>query len=401
MSGEIALVVSDDREAPFKHVAVEDAQEELTRVGNEQEKTDHCVLEIHNFQNKQEEKQQSRVTRERNSASGEREEEEEEEEQEVNPAEEEARCRLEIEKDKKLKLTLRAWEEQYKITRERVEKKSTRAINVKNEFYQLIGYYSVFQGVVLTAVAQSSTIFCKQSWGPASLSLLATIVTVLGVHFKLIDYTSIKIALDQEIKDSKVLHEQISELKARGKKFDFKWLKEKLISKEKYTDKARIRRQKLEKRYYWAVIAALLLFSVIILLCCIIVLCDPSKYKSSSSSFDPNDSYKTLRVWHGKEAVLGVSTDEMIDNIQIIIEYEDGGFTKTPVARENKRGKVKNKVKEVKKHLVSKFGGAISKTFQQLDHHLQAILQEPKDINTHTVSVTNNFGKFMCMLYAQ
>lgn len=76
------------------------------------------------------------------------------------------------------------------------------------------------------------------------------------------------------------------------------------------------------------------------------------------SAVDPNDSYKTLRVWHGKEAVLGVSTDEMIDNIQIIIKYEGGGFTKTPVPRENKRGKVKNKVKEVKKHLVSKFGGA-------------------------------------------
>jgi hypothetical protein len=75
------------------------------------------------------------------------------------------------------------------------------------------------------------------------------------------------------------------------------------------------------------------------------------------SAVDPNDSYKTLRVWHGKEAVLGVSTDEMIDNIEIIIKYEDGGFTKTPVARDNKRGKVKNKVKEVKKHLVSKFGG--------------------------------------------
>ncbi len=28
------------------------------------------------------------------------------------------------------------------------------------------------------------------------------------------------------------------------------------------------------------------------------------------------------------------------------------------LSRENKRGKVKNKVKEVKKHLVSKFGGA-------------------------------------------
>jgi hypothetical protein len=54
------------------------------------------------------------------------------------------------------------------------------------------------------------------------------------------------------------------------------------------------------------------------------------------SAVDPNDSYKTLRVWHGKEAVLGVSTDEMIDNIQIIIKYEGGGFTKTRVPRYSK-----------------------------------------------------------------
>ncbi len=54
------------------------------------------------------------------------------------------------------------------------------------------------------------------------------------------------------------------------------------------------------------------------------------------SAVDPNDSYKTLRVWHGKEAVLGVSTDEMIENNQIIIKYEDGRFTKTPVARYSK-----------------------------------------------------------------
>jgi hypothetical protein len=242
MSPEIALAVSGDLEAPFIHATAEDAQEELTTVGNEQEKSDHCVVEIHNSQNKQEEKQQSRVTRERNTGSGERGEEEEEEEEEetdpsvdddearclletekqlngarkrngnpseeeeeeVNPVEEEARFLLEIEKNKKLKVTLREWEKRYKVARERIEKKSTRAINAKNELYQLIGFYSVFQGVVLTAVAQSSTIFCKQSWGPASLSLLASIVTVLSVHSKLISYSGLKSSLDQEIKDSKV-----------------------------------------------------------------------------------------------------------------------------------------------------------------------------------------------------
>jgi hypothetical protein len=54
------------------------------------------------------------------------------------------------------------------------------------------------------------------------------------------------------------------------------------------------------------------------------------------SLVDPNDSYKTLRVWHGKKEVLSVSSDEMIENIQIIIKYEDGGFKKTHLARYSK-----------------------------------------------------------------
>ncbi|CAM6052246.1 unnamed protein product [Sphagnum compactum] len=74
------------------------------------------------------------------------------------------------------------------------------------------------------------------------------------------------------------------------------------------------------------------------------------------SAVDPNDSYKTLRVWHGKEAVLGVSTDEMIDNTEIIIKFKDGEFTKTPISRESKLGKAKNKAKEVKNQVASKLG---------------------------------------------
>jgi hypothetical protein len=45
-------------------------------------------------------------------------------------------------------------------------------------------------------------------------------------------------------------------------------------------------------------------------------------------SVDPNDTYSTLRVWYGKEVVVGVSTDEMIDNDVITIRQEDGVFIK-------------------------------------------------------------------------
>ncbi len=46
-------------------------------------------------------------------------------------------------------------------------------------------------------------------------------------------------------------------------------------------------------------------------------------------SVDPNDSYATLRLWFGKKAVLGVNSDDMIDNMTITIkELEEGVFSK-------------------------------------------------------------------------
>jgi len=46
-------------------------------------------------------------------------------------------------------------------------------------------------------------------------------------------------------------------------------------------------------------------------------------------SVDPNDSYATLRLWFREKAVLGVSSDEMIDNLTITIEeLKEGVFSK-------------------------------------------------------------------------
>jgi hypothetical protein len=41
---------------------------------------------------------------------------------------------------------------------------------------------------------------------------------------------------------------------------------------------------------------------------------------------DPNDSYATIRMWCDEKAVLGVSSDEAIDNSTITIEFKDGEF---------------------------------------------------------------------------
>jgi hypothetical protein len=185
---------------------------------------------------------------------------------------------FDIKQDKKLGCLLDDWEQQFKVARDRIETKTSRANNAKNDLYQWIGFFSVFQGVVLTAVAQSSTFGCRQSWAPASLSLIASLVTVVSVHFKLINYDDLNANLLKEISQSKILHDQIAELRAKGKFFKFAWF----IERRRRISRRRDVSQGLKDKYYWAVILALVIFSTIILLCCIIVLCGPHRYHPGS-----------------------------------------------------------------------------------------------------------------------
>jgi uncharacterized membrane protein len=63
----------------------------------------------------------------------------------------------------------------------RVDKKRKQSSSLRNEIYQLIGFYLVFQGVLMTAVAQSNYLTCHNWWTAFCLSLLASVVTVGGV----------------------------------------------------------------------------------------------------------------------------------------------------------------------------------------------------------------------------
>jgi hypothetical protein len=59
-------------------------------------------------------------------------------------------------------------------------------------------------------------------------------------------------------------------------------------------------------------------------------------------SIDPNDSYSTLRLWSDNEAVLCVSTDEMLHNKSITIKYENGVFAKVFEPRTSNNSTVGN-----------------------------------------------------------
>lgn len=112
--------------------------------------------------------------------------------------------RVEIQRDDRLKFALQEWEKELQKVQVEIQYKRTHSINVKSELYQWIGFYVVFQGVVLTAVAQASLLQCQTCWGPASLSLLASIATVPAVHYRLKDYNSHKDELFRERECSNV-----------------------------------------------------------------------------------------------------------------------------------------------------------------------------------------------------
>ena len=85
---------------------------------------------------------------------------------------------------------LEEWDRKEKLLSSRVDKKEKRSGNLKNEIYQLVGFFSVFQGVVLTAVsqlAQSQDGYhtCKKVWSPVILTALAWVVATVGVWQKL------------------------------------------------------------------------------------------------------------------------------------------------------------------------------------------------------------------------
>jgi hypothetical protein len=90
-----------------------------------------------------------------------------------------------IDEDPEKKLFLQNMETERSDFNKKINSKSTDVITVKADLYQFIGIYSVFQAVILTAVAQSSALGCNISWAPGLLSFFASVVTLASVYSKL------------------------------------------------------------------------------------------------------------------------------------------------------------------------------------------------------------------------
>jgi len=109
-----------------------------------------------------------------------------------------ALCLSQIEEHPVLKLMLKDMENQAAAIARKIERKETRTFVVKNEIYQLLTFFVVFQGVVLTAVAQASTLKCRHWWAPFTLSLIASAMTFVGVYQKLETFRQVKDDFENE-----------------------------------------------------------------------------------------------------------------------------------------------------------------------------------------------------------
>jgi hypothetical protein len=111
---------------------------------------------------------------------------------------------LDIENNPFYVTALQEWSRKEALFSNRVERKKRIVSNLKNEIYQLIGFFSVFQGVILTAVAQSSLLHCYNLWSPISLSVLASAASISGVVHKLMQIQSFQTTIDSEDRTLKV-----------------------------------------------------------------------------------------------------------------------------------------------------------------------------------------------------
>lgn len=104
----------------------------------------------------------------------------------------------------KLKLAFDDWEKSLETSLKRREYKEALRDAIRNEIYQVIGFYIVFQGVIFTAVAQASVLRCHNWWTSFLLSLLTSLVTIGVVLQKLQDFWALETTIASEIGTAKV-----------------------------------------------------------------------------------------------------------------------------------------------------------------------------------------------------
>jgi hypothetical protein len=84
-------------------------------------------------------------------------------------------------KENLCRVALEDWQSSAELMGKRVEKREKEIRSTRNEIYQVVGFYSAFQGLLLTAIAQSNLLHWNNRGYPLALSAFATGIAATGV----------------------------------------------------------------------------------------------------------------------------------------------------------------------------------------------------------------------------
>ncbi len=102
------------------------------------------------------------------------------------------------------KVALEEWQNTAELFVKRVDKKNKEVRSIRNEIYQVVGFYSAFQGLIITAVAQSNLLQCHNVGFPLALSSFATAAAVIGMGQKNAAIRELKMTIKSETPTRKV-----------------------------------------------------------------------------------------------------------------------------------------------------------------------------------------------------
>jgi hypothetical protein len=112
------------------------------------------------------------------------------------------------------------WQRKGKVLNSRVSRREARSADVTNQIFNIIGWYAVFLGVVLTAVSQltqtaSNVPVCGKIWFPILLTGFGTVVTICGIIYKYTTLKSLELTIQSEREASKVSTSMLSLVSTR------------------------------------------------------------------------------------------------------------------------------------------------------------------------------------------
>lgn len=191
---------------------------------------------------------------------------------ELPPSYKQIRNLLWIESQPVYKAALEEWKSKVATFGARVERKIERSGVLKNEIYNIIGFYSVFQGVLLTSTSQSNYLHCQNVALVVALSVFASVCCLLGIHRKFNRILDLEKTICSELYHLKEAKARIFALRRRGEAFRFYDFLEDTPSSTACPP-SKFKLCGLRSRYL--VLLAIGLFSVLFIMAHPLILCHP------------------------------------------------------------------------------------------------------------------------------